>query len=164
MAVQNGWRLRRRTLNELEIPTALLSSLFANSNRDPKKQKKGFTYKDFVFYSDPDDEDRPDARYGTAAVELVKAGKFPDWSLFCFSALRESADPNYTPTILAFVAEDAILLAPTKSETGWNGLLIARESASQKSRVFTADDGSTIKLTLPYIETKVIAREGITLY
>lgn len=156
--------MRRKTLNELEIPTALLSSLFANSNRDPKKNKKGFTYKDFQFYGDPEDEDRPDVRYGSAAVELVKANKFPDWALFCFSALRESADPNYVPTILAFIAEDAVLLAPTKTETGWTGLLIARESASEQSRVFTTEDGSTYKLTLPYIETKIIAREGITLY
>lgn len=164
LAIRRGWQSRRKSLNEQELPSALLASMMANQNRDPKKQKKGFTYKDFQFYADTQNEDRPSARYGSAAIELVKADKFPAWALFCFPQLKESADPSVMPARLAFFAEDAMLLAPIQVKTGWAGLLIARESASECTRIFKDEEGNEFRLTLPYIETKIVAREGVTLF
>jgi hypothetical protein len=117
-----------------------------------------------MFYSDNESGELPSGRYGSAAIALVRERKFPDWALFCFPQLKSGADPDSVPSILAFIAEDAILLAPIKTQSGWSGLLIARESASEKTRQFKDDNGNVHKLTLPFVETKVIAREGITLY
>lgn len=163
LAIRKGWQSRRKTLNEAELPSALIASMLANQNRDPKKNKKGFSYKDFQFYADVQNEDRPSARYGSAAMELVKTGAFPDWALFCFPQLRQSADPSIMPSRLAFIAPDAMLLAPIQTEAGWTGLLIAQESASERTRTFKDEEGNEIRLTLPYVETKVIARENVTL-
>lgn len=151
-------------MNEEELPIANLASLHANSNRDPKRKSKPYSFKDFMFYSDNESGELPSGRYGSAAIALVRERKFPDWALFCFPQLKSGADPDSVPSILAFIAEDAILLAPIKTQSGWSGLLIARESASEKTRQFKDDNGNVHKLTLPFVETKVIAREGITLY
>jgi len=74
------------------------------------------------------------------------------------------ADPSYTPGIAGFVAEDAMLLHPTKTELGYTGLLIARESAGGQQRDFVDDKGNVISLSVPHVATKTIAEEGVTLY
>lgn len=97
-------------------------------------------------------------------MTMVKMKTFPSWALFCFKQLSEMADPFYSPEICALVAEDAILLHPEKTENGYLGLLIACESASNEQREFTDDKGNKISLAVPYVHTKVVAEEDITLY
>jgi hypothetical protein len=94
----------------------------------------------------------------------VKQGRFPTWALFCFKELSGQAKKGYTPSMAALVCEDAILLHPVSSPDGYKGLLIARESASLKTRTFTDDRGKTYSLNLPEIVTKVIAQEDVTLF
>jgi hypothetical protein len=96
-------------------------------------------------------------------LALVRKGKFPSWALFCYSGLGKNADPSYKPDILAYQCNDVILLAPVKTELGWTGFMVAQESASESVRVLTDENGNSIRLHIPYIETKIVAREGVTL-
>ena len=151
--------MHHQRLHELERPTAMLSSLYANSQRDPKKTK-AYSYTDFSFYKPMADGETPQSHYGAAYLELLRTKKLPPWALFCYKALSVSAAADYVPSEPGFVAEDAVLLHPEKVGDGYKGLLIALESASDQSRTFTNANGDKIKLTVPYIDTKVVAQEN----
>lgn len=163
-AVRNGSEQRRRSLYEQEAPIALQTSVLANINRDPKRQKEPYKLTDYSLYVDKRDLNLPDGAYGSAALLAVKQNRFPSWALFCFKELSSQAKQGYKPSTAALVCEDAILLHPVASAGGYKGLLIALESASLKSRTFTDDNGKTYSLNLPEIHTKVIAQEDVTLF
>ena len=146
-----------------EIPTAQICSILANQNRNPKKKSKPYNFKDFCFFKPVQDKDLPKGRYGSAAMTLIQKGSFPSWAMFCIPELKESAIVNYIPPEIALISEDAILLHPVQTETGYVGFLIARESASKQSRIFLKDDGTEISLKIPNIETKIVALEGVIL-
>jgi len=162
-AVNRGLSVYHTRLHDAERPVALLSSMQANSARDAKKQRKPYTYLDFSFYKPRDSGETPDGHYGAAYLELVREKRLPAWALFCFKELSSSATVDYVPGEPAFICEDAILLHPTPKTNGYEGLLLALESASDERRVFTDSRGQKISLQLPYVETKVIARENVIL-
>lgn len=162
-AVRKGAEIHRRELHEKEVGTALLASIHVNSNRDPKKTPKPYSLYDFCFYHEKTEEASASIRYGSAMLQLVRKGKFPSWALFCYAGLGKNADPNHKPDVLAYQCDDVILLAPVKSELGWTGFMVARESASESMRTLTNEHGDVIRLGIPYIETKVVAREDVTL-
>ena len=163
-AVKNLLVLKKRALYTYELPIANIAAMQANFKRDPRKNSKPYSYKDFTFYSDSRDGSGPAARYGSAAIALVIAGKFPTWALFCFQDLKKSAVEGVKPDRLALIAEDALLLAPIRTEYGYIGFLIAMESASGKKRAFIDDKGETVYLTVPPVETKIVAREDAELF
>ena len=140
----------------------MLSALYANSQRDAKKTK-AYTYNDFSFYKPMDGSEIPQSHYGAAYLALLSAKKLPSWALFCYKAFAASASSDYSPSEPGFISEDAILLHPEKSGSGYKGLLLATESAGDQVRVFTNTKGEQIKLRVPFIETKVVAHENVTL-
>ena len=77
--------------------------------------------------------------------------------------MSSGASNDYIPEKVALIAGDAILLHPRRVGKAFEGLLIAQESASDQVRTFLSTEGETIRLRVPYIDTKVIAREGETL-
>ena len=147
-----------------EAPVAQLSAITLNINRDPKKKIKPYNYKELCFYKNPDDRELPSTYYGSAAVELVRIGKMPSWALFCFPKLKEAASASYVPDTCAFISENAILLHPIKEGTGYKGMLIAREAASERKIVMESEKGERVELSIPPVRTKIIAEEGVTLY
>lgn len=161
-AVRRAADIRHKQLHEAERPTAMLSCLYANSQRDPKKTKP-YSYTDFSFYKPIADGETPQSHYGAAYLELMRSKRLPAWALFCFKALSVSAATDYVPTEPGFVAEDAVLLHPEKLGDGYKGLLIALESASDQRRVFRNSKGDEILLTVPYVDTKVVAQENVIL-
>lgn len=95
---------------------------------------------------------------------LAKTGKLPAWTLFCFKEVTAHADPNYVPSVSAFVSEDAVLIHPVRDETGYKGLLIAQESASMSVRQMTnPETGEVVSLRIPLIHAKIVAEEGARL-
>jgi hypothetical protein len=156
--------MERERLYQNELPIAQQTALIANQQRDSKKKVEPYKHSDFSFFKPVSSGDRPSSHYGSAALAMIKARTFPSWALFCFKQLSEMADPSYTPGIAGFVAEDAMLLHPTKTELGYTGLLIARESAGGQQRDFVDDKGNVISLSVPHVATKTIAEEGVTLY
>ena len=157
-------KMEQRRLHLQEKTSALHMSLAANLQRDPKKKKTPYTMSDFFLYQPRSESNKANAKYGSAAMKLIQDGLYPTWALFCFSDLTAHAD-NDPPSLVAFMAEDAILLGPLETGPGaFSGLLIAEESCSLQERVFTSPCGRTVKLRLPHIPTKTIAQEGITLH
>ena len=132
----------------------------ANANRDKKKQSQPYTYLDFSFYKPQDAGETPDGHNGAAYVELIRLNLLPSWALFCYKELASSASSGYIPGEPALIAEDAILLHPELKPGGYQGLLIAMESASDQMRTFVSTKGTEVNLRVPYIETKFVAREN----
>lgn len=157
-AVARAADMRHKSLHEAERPVAMLSSLYANSKRDQRKTKP-VSYLDFSFYKPLDDGQIPQAHYGAAYLELLKAKRLPAWALFCYKDFAASADPSYVPTESGLVAEDAILLHPEAVGRGYQGLLIAQESAGGRYRVFRNAKGDETRLLVPDVDSKVVARE-----
>jgi len=97
-------------------------------------------------------------------LALLRDKKLPAWTLFCFKELTSNAESDYVPDEPALIAADAMLLHPVKVSGGFKGLLIAQESSSEQYRAFKGSDGTEYNLLVPYIQTKVIAREDATLF
>jgi hypothetical protein len=132
----------------------------ANSNRDKKKKTEPYSYLDFSFYKPRNNEDSPEGYYGASYLDLLRRRLLPSWALFCYQAMSDAADPSYVPGEPALITEDAILLHPTKKGNGYEGLLIALESAGDQVRTFVSTKGIEVVLRVPYIESKAVAREG----
>ena len=155
-------RLHREALHEAELPIALNTAVYANSQRDPKSQKKAFSASDFAFYQ-PIDDSGPSSYYAACYMSLLKNKKLPTWALFCYKDMADS-DRGLTPgPVSALMAEDAILIGPRNTELGTTGLLIALESASGQVRDFKDADGNIRTLAVPSIETKIVAKEDVVL-
>ena len=153
--------LRRTELHESELPTALSTAVYANSQRDPKSGKKPLGPMDFSFYK-PLEADGPAGYYAACYVHLVKAQELPNWALFCYKEIAPSARGRVGAQYALF-SHDAILVGPRKTESGYKGLLIAQESASGQVRSFSDPNGELFDLTLPPIPTKVVAWENTVL-
>jgi len=162
-AYSRGLEGYSRRLHDSERPIALLTSTIANQNRDVKKRKMPFSYEDFSFYKPRNAENMPNYVYGSAMIALAASGRLPTWAMFCYKDLASTAKESYKPAIAAFIGEDAILLHPRKVAGGWEGMLIAMESASEKRRTLKNDYGVSITVTIPTINTKVVAIEDVTL-
>lgn len=163
-AVARGRAMFQRRLHLEERPVAVVSSLLANQQRDSKRQRKPFSASDFYLYQPREDKNLPEGSYGAAAVALANAGRLPSWCLFCYPALKDAASAcKQPPHVLAYIAEDAILLAPRKLGDGYIGMLVAQESAGNQVRLFETDDGNFISLDVPAVPTKFIAEEDVIL-
>jgi len=162
-AYVRGSDLYRERMHDQERPTAMVSALLANSQRDPKKNKKPPTWEDFSFYKPRNGGSTANYVYGSAMLEMAKKRRLPGWALFCFKEVVETASAAYVPAMCAFVAEDAMLLHPVRAGEGWEGMLIATESASEQERVFVDDSGAKHVLRVPHVHTKVICQEDVIL-
>lgn len=154
-------QMRMDELHELEMPIALNTAVYANSQRDPKSSKKALGPLDFAMYKRLETEG-PAGYYASCYIAALKAGLLPHWALFCYKEIAPSAN-GPAGRLSVLVAEDAILVGPRRTGEGFKGLLIALESASEERRTFEGPDGEAFDFMLPLIETKVIAREDVTL-
>ena len=132
-----------------------------NQARDPKKSKP-VEMSDFYLYEPRELRNLPSGRFGAAAIELVKQGKFPAWALFCFKQLSQAASGS-PPVLLAYIGADCMVIAPVASPGGVTGLLIGMESASDQVRELKSPDGKVVTLKIPFIETKIVAEEDVFL-
>lgn len=155
-------RSRQEYLHQAEAPTALLTSLFANANRDPKKQKKPFKMEDFFLYQPKENSDTPTSIYGAAAMRLLEKGLFPRWGLFVYKDLKESASGN-PPSLLAFLHENAVLLAPVINESSVRGMLICEDRAHEKTIEMVSPCGQSITVKIPKFNGRYSAIENIEL-
>ena len=153
--------LRRAELHELELPVALNTAVYANSQRDPKSNKKTAGPMDFAFFK-PIGGEGPGGYYAACYLHLVAKKELPNWALFCYKDVAPSARGRVGGQYALF-AHDAILIGPRKTESGYKGFLIAQDSASEEVRTFSDPNGNFYDLTLPLIATKVVAKEDVTL-
>lgn len=138
-----------------------MMSMFANSNRDPKKTPE-FKIDQFYLYQPKDDSSGPNGKVGAAMLELIDKNMYPAWALFCFREISESA-AGAPPALLAFIGEDCMLLAPEWVEAGYRGTLLALESASEQARWMTSPCGRKVLVEIPKIRSKASAEENVFL-
>ena len=146
----------------MEMPIAYVNATLANANRNPKARKTPFVPMDFCLYSDPKDSNSPTQQGADAYMAMVKDKELPSWALFCFMDMKGRATGN-RPPLVAFSCEDAILLAPVLYGDTYIGLLLAKESASNKKRRMISPFGNEVWLQLPEVGTKFVAIEGAEL-
>lgn len=144
----------------LEAPVALLSSLFANNNRDPKKKREPFKMSDFFLYQDREDMNIPSSVYGAAALELIRIKQFPQWALFAYKDLKMSAS-GPPPTLLGFIGSDVMIIAPIIDGDQARGMVIAQESSYGQIREMHSPCGQTIKVHIPSYNGKYAAEENV---
>lgn len=124
----------------MEAPVALQTLLLANINRDTKRQKSAYQLDEFFFYQDAEDKNRPSGAYGAAAMKLISLNKFPSWALFAYRDLKDGA-VGPPPEPLAYICEDAMILAPQKKGNLITGMIIGMESASGQLRLMESTTG-----------------------
>lgn len=163
-AIINGVKAEKERLYQYELPIAQQTALLANQNRDTKRKPEPYKFSDFSFFKHAEDGDKPSSYYGSAALAMIKEKRFPSWALFCFKELSEIADHSYVPAVTGFLCEDALLLHPVKTNNGYKGLLIAKESAGDQMRDFVDNKGKKVSLFVPLIKAKISAEEDVILY
>lgn len=151
--------MRRQRLHEYEKPIALLATQQAELNRDKKKRRKPFEIEEFCLYLNVEDLNLPNKRYGAAAKELIKIGKFPSWALFVYKDLIANCEDAKPPSNIALIGEDCIILAPSINEIECDGMLIALHSASEKIRNLKDLAGNEYKVRMPELLSAVNAIE-----
>lgn len=152
---------RQEELHENERPTALLTSVFINANRNPKKSKP-VKYEDYCFYVPASLRNLPNAEYGSAAMRLMNQEQFPGWALFIYKDLKTVAT-SLAPPRLALRAQDALILAPAIKDGVVKGMLVAQETAFGQWVEMTDDDGDKFLVQMPMLSGKVTALEDIEL-
>jgi hypothetical protein len=147
----------------VEGPVALLSSLFANSNRDPKKQKEPFSMKDFYLYEDKEDMNIPSSVYGSAAMALASKRLLPSWALFIYKDLRSASDGN-APELLAYIGDDVLLLAPAHRDKKIRAMVVSMESSYGKVRHVKSPCGRQLTIKCPIGVNKFFAQENLEVH
>ena len=115
-------RQRRAAAAMAELPIASLTSLFANVNRDSKKQSKPFAPIDFCFYVDADEHKQREQLTpvtAEAAMALQAEGLLPPILLTAWQAVLGSVkEGTKTPEIRALHNDEKTVwvLAPS-----WEG-------------------------------------------
>ena len=128
-------------------------------NRDRKKQPKPGTLEQFCLYADNEQKNMPAPKYGAAALALIERGMFPIWALFVYEDLKKNASKSSAPPVLAYVCDDAVILAPEVTNDGLRGMLIAQRSASGMARTLQNELGDSIRIIMPQIKSTVFADE-----
>ena len=159
-AYQNGAKQRQSYLHQLEAPVSLLSALFANANRDAKKQKVPHKMEDFFLYQPVDDRNTPTGVYGAAAMELIEQELFPRWA-YCFYKDLKSSSTNNPPNLLGLIHERAIILAPEITQNSVKGMLIMEDVVSEQTIEMESTLGGIIKVTMPRAAIRYSAKEGV---
>jgi hypothetical protein len=155
-----GKKNQARQLHNEEAPISLLSSLIANANRDQKKKREPYKMEDFFLFEPKDDRNIPTGVYGAAAMALTERGLLPSWALFVFKDLKEAAEGN-APSLLAYICDDAIVLAPMHYGHNVRGMIIAKLSASGQRRTMQSPCGKSIYLEIPVGDGKFYAKEDV---
>jgi hypothetical protein len=65
-----------------------------------------------------------------------------------YDTLATAGEGTPPPSLLALLADDALLLAPVEYQDGWRGLLLAEDTAAGQPRTFRLADDSDRLVTL----------------
>lgn len=83
-------------------------------------------------------------------LELIKLQLFPSFALSFYKELAQSADRSITPSRLAWIGEDVVLLAPFRVDAEhWGGFLIAEAEAAGQHRRLWSENGETLWVMVP---------------
>lgn len=127
----------------MEMPIAQLTWWTAEINRDPDKRRQPFDLEDFLLFRAHDDVNSgPPEVAGAAMRELIRRKLFPRFAMAFYPVLEKVGMDAPVPQRLAFIAADAILMAPRPLPGDrWGGFLIAEHQAAGQVREFRSVDG-----------------------
>jgi len=93
----------------------------------------------------------PPAEAGAAMLALCEAQQVPGFAMAFYDALATAGEGVTPPTLLALMADDALLLAPVEQQDGWRGLLLAEDTAAGQVREFkmAGDPQRVVSLLVP---------------
>lgn len=154
---------RQQELHDYERPIAYLAFQNAEINRDTKKRRKAYSPDDFYYYSKQESERLPGAKYGAAALELIRRELYPRWALFVYGSLKVNAENAVQPEILCLQCEDALLLAPQIDGRTITGMLVAQRSSSDQVREMRTESGESFRVKMPYVASRFEAVEDAEL-
>lgn len=114
------------------------------------RPRRQFQPSDFYEFASDADVQRPPAQAGAAMLELIRRGMFPSFALFVHGDLKAAGKGESPPPRLAWLSDDAILLAPYPlEEGGWGGFLIAQAEAAGRVIEFRSERGERVMLRVP---------------
>ncbi len=134
-----------------ERPLANLTSWIANIHRDKEQRPEPWQMEDFCWFLPPKDQGGaagPPAAAGAAMLALCEAVQVPGFAMAFYDALATAGEGTPPPSLLALLADDALLLAPVEHQDGWRGLLLAEDTAAGQERTFRLADDSQQLVTL----------------
>ena len=117
---------------------------------------------DFFLFEPSEDRNIPTGTYGAAAMKLIEIDQFPSWALFVYKDLSASSN-GAPPSLLAFIHEEAILLAPIVKGDLVTGMLICSEKAYKKTLEMKSPCGGVISVDIPPLKGAYVAIEDIEL-
>jgi hypothetical protein len=84
-------------------------------------------------------------------LALCEAQQVPGFAMAFYDALATAGEGVTPPTLLALLADDALLLAPVEHQDGWRGLLLAEDTAAGQVREFrmAGDPQRVVSLLVP---------------
>lgn len=135
-------------------------ALQANMNRDPKKQRKPFGAEDFCCFIDQA-SNKPEREAATAFMALVRDKVLPAWALGFFADFKNGEPTKRPSDELAMVGNDVILLAPIEIHEGFEGTIIAEQTASDQVR-HLEHSGRTWVCKIPKFDGYLYAEAGVT--
>jgi hypothetical protein len=160
-AIEEGEKLRRADLHNMEIPTANLAALTANINRDPESRKEPYGLADFTFYGEREEEAARVAPRAAAAYKAAgMADLLPAWALFCWDAVTAGAPEGTPEGPLVALGPGVAMVAPSEAGGMLRGLLVARSDASGQTVDLTTPEGASYRVRVPVFSDHVMARDG----
>jgi len=81
-------------------------------------------------------------------LALCEQRQAPGFAMAFYDSLATAGEGTPPPTPLALLAEDALLLAPVEHHDGWQGLLLAEDTAAGQVRTFRLADDPQQLVTL----------------
>lgn len=117
---------------------------------------------DFFLYEPKEDRNIPTHIYGSAALRLIEMNLFPRWALFVYKDLRQAASGS-PPDLLAFIHDNAILLAPLVKGDNVKGMLICEDRAFNKELTLESPCGQVLTVSIPSFDGRYAAIENIEL-
>lgn len=93
-------------------------------------------------------------------MRLLKDDVLPPWAIFCFPDFKHATESPARPDDVALIGDDFILLAPVAIDGGYEGLLIAEQSASSQRRT-ASFEGRELEVLIPPFEGYVYAKAGV---
>ena len=140
------------------MPTAQLSALTANLNRDSKQNRKPFTADDFCFFGDRE-ANLPEERAARAYMKLEALEELPDWAVFCAPDFMHGEGKAFLSDP-ALRGDGFLLLAPLEIDDGFRGLLIAQYKVSGAT-IQAAWEGDVYEVEVPKFKNFVTAQSEV---
>lgn len=145
----------------MELPTAQLTAMHANLNRDTKKQRKPYNALDFCLFVDRE-QYKPEALAAAAYMRLIEDKVLPPWALFCIADFKHAKPAARSAEEVAIIHESFILLAPVEIEGGLTGLMLA-EGAISNSTIEVTFEGQPWEVRIPRLDGFTVATSNIEL-